>query len=128
MGQTEPMPTIFNNVQTAPSSLPSLSARATIGDVETTIHSHPTTVQQDGGQVYAQSASKPSNGLNSDKQTFQQFSTNIIVGPIGTSNVTANPNGTPNIPNRPNEAIIYDSNSTLQIELPRKAIENILKN
>ncbi|PZR20173.1 MAG: hypothetical protein DI539_11715 [Flavobacterium psychrophilum] len=128
-GQTGPMPTIVNGVQTAPTSLPNLPAGATVSDVEVSIHSHLTTVQQDGGKVYPQSASTPSTGPNSDQQTFQQFNTNIIVGPLGpVNNVTANPNGTLNIPNRPNGVAIYDSNSNLQIELPRRAVENILKN
>ena len=130
-GQTGPVPTIVNNVQTAPSTLPNLPAGTTTADVETTIHSHPTTVQQVGNTIYPQSASTPSTGPGTDQTTFQQFGTNIIVGPLGTvnpNNVTANPNGTLNIPSRPNGAAIYDSNSNLKVELERKAIENILKN
>jgi hypothetical protein len=129
-GQTGPMPTITNNVQTAPSSLPNLPAGTTTADVETTIHSHPTEVQQVGNIIYPQSASTPSTGPGTDQTTFKQFGTNIIVGPLGTvnpNNVTANPNGTLNIPSRTQGAAIYDSNSNLKVELPRKTIENILK-
>lgn len=126
-GQTGPMPTVTNGVQTAPSTLPALPAGSTTADVEASIHSHPTTVAQVGNQVFPQSASVPSTGAGSDGPTFQQFGTNIIVGPLGTiTNVTANPNGTLNIPSRPNGAAIYDSNSTPKVELEKRAIERIL--
>lgn len=125
-GQTGPMPTIVNNVQTATISLPNLPAGTMPTDVEATIHSHPTTVQQAGGQIYPQSANVPSGA---DKTAFSQFNTNIIVGPLGTvNNVTKNPDGTLNIPKRSNGAVIYNRNAVPQVELTKKAIESILKN
>ena len=126
-GQTGPMPTVVNGVQIAPSSLPALPAGTTPADVASTIHSHPTTVAQVGNQVFPQSASVPSTGVGSDGPTFQQYNTNIIVGPIGTiSNVTSNPNGTLNIPSRTNGAVIYNSDSTPRVTLEKRAIERIL--
>ncbi len=126
-GQTGPMPTVTNGVQTAPSSLPALPAGSTTADVEVSIHSHPTVVTQVGGQVFPQSASVPSTGPGSDGPTFQQYNTNIIVGPLGTiTSVTANPNGTLNIPNRTNGVAIYNSDSTPRVELEKRAVERIL--
>lgn len=83
-GQTGPVPTIVNNIQIAPSSLPNLPEGRTKTDVEASIHSHPVTVQQVGNMIYPQSASSPSTGPGSDQQTFWQYQTNIIVGPLGT--------------------------------------------
>ena len=47
-GQTGPLPTITNNIQTAPSNLPKLPVGTTLADVQTTIHSHPIQVEQVG--------------------------------------------------------------------------------
>ncbi len=130
-GQMGPVPTITNNIQTAPSTLPNLPTGTTIADVEATIHSHPTTVQQVGSMIYPQSANNPSTGPGTDQTTFRQFGTNIIVGPLGNvnaSSVTTNPNGTLNIPNRTNGAVIYDSNSTPRVELKRSTLINIINN
>ncbi|MCH7411867.1 DUF6443 domain-containing protein [Belliella sp. R4-6] len=127
-GQTGSLPTIVNGVQTADASLPNLPAGTTPADAEAIIHSHPTTVQQVDNMIYPQSANTPS-GI--DRGTFSQYNTNIIVGPLGTvnpNNVTKNPNGTLNVPNRTNGAVIYDRNTTPQVELTRKAIQNIIKN
>jgi RHS repeat-associated protein len=131
-GQTGPMPTIVKNIATAPSNLPNLPAGTTISDVEASIHSHPTKVQQVGNTIYPQSASIPSTGtVGTDQQAFPQFQTNIIVGPIGTvnpNNVTANPNGSLNIPSRTNGVSIYNNSSLKpQVELSKKAVQNILK-
>lgn len=127
-GETGSMPTIENGVQTAETSLPNLPEGTTTSDVEVSIHSHPTVVQQVGEQVFPQSASTPSP---TDNNTFKQFGTNIIVGPLGTlepGSVTTNPDGSLNIPSRTTGAAIYDSNSTPKVELEKKAIQNILKN
>ena len=125
-GQTGSMPTIVNGVQIATASLPNLPAGTTPADAEATIHSHPTTVQQVGNQIYPQSASVPSGA---DRGTFSQYNTNIIVGPLGTvNNATTKPDGTLSIPNRPNGVVIYDRNTTPQVELTRKAVQKILKN
>ena len=102
----------------------------TVADVETTIHSHPTTVQQVGSMIYPQSASNPSTGPGADQTTFKQFGTNIIVGPlgnIGPNSVTINPNGSVNIPSRPNGTVIYDRNSSPKVELTINAIMRIIK-
>ena len=129
-GQTGPTPTIVNNVQIAPSTLPNLPAGSTIADVEASIHAHPTTVQQVGDVIYPQSASTPSTGAGGDQTTFQQFGTNIIVGPLGTvTNATTNPNGTTNIPSRNNGISIYNNSSlTPQVELKKSAVESIINN
>jgi RHS repeat-associated protein len=129
-GQTGPLPTITNNIQTAPSNLPKLPVGTTLADVETTIHSHPIQVQQVGNMIFPQSANTPSTGSGTDQTTFRQFNRNIIVGPLGTINsnqVISNPNGSLNFPNRSNGAVIYDRNSVPLIELTRKAIEKIIK-
>ena len=125
-GQTGSMPTVVNGVQTATTSLPNLPAGTTPADAEATIHSHPTTVQQVGNQIFPQSASIPSA---TDRGTFSQYNTNIMVGPLGTvKTATINSNGILNFPNRPNGAVIYNRNTTLQVEFTRKAIQNIIKN
>lgn len=122
-GETGGLPTIENGVQTASTNLPNLPAGATAADVEATIHSHPTTVQVENGQAFPQSASTPSS---TDGRTFSQFSTNIIVGPLGQVNsVTQNPNGSLNIPSRPNGAVIYNKGQA-PLELTRKAIQRVL--
>ena len=126
-GQTDSMPTIINGLQRANTSLPNLPAGTTPTDVEATIHSHPTTVQQLGNMIYPQEATLPST---TDRATFSQFNINIIVGPLGPvnlSNVTTNPNGTFNVPNRPNGAVLYDRNTNVILKLNRSAIQNILK-
>ncbi|MDI1254575.1 MAG: hypothetical protein PSV16_00615 [Flavobacterium sp.] len=126
-GQTGPVPTVVNGVQIAPSSLPALPAGCLPADVAATIHSHPTAVAQVGNQVFPQSASVPSSGVGSDTPTFSQYSTNIIVGPLGTiSSVTSNPNGTLNIPTRANGVVIYNNAAQPQVELTKKAVEKIL--
>lgn len=52
-----------------------------------------------------------------------------MVGPLGTvKTATINSNGILNFPNRPNGAVIYNRNTTLQVEFTRKAIQNIIKN
>lgn len=126
-GATGPMPTIVNNIQTAPATLPSLPIGGTPADVEATIHAHPTTVQQVGNQIYPQSASIPSS---IDQNTFSKYNTNIIVGPIGTiTSATSNPDGSINIPHRPNGISIYNrGNSVPRVELKKSAVEKILKN
>ncbi|WP_430614152.1 hypothetical protein [Flavobacterium sp. JP2137] len=127
-GATGELPTIVDGVQTAKASLPSLPIGSTIADVESTIHSHPTKVQQVGNMIYPQEATAPSP---TDKGAFSQFNRNIIVGPlkkINLKNVTTNPNGTFKVPNRPNGAVIYDRNTKELLMLSRNAIQNILKN
>ena len=128
-GETGPKPTIKDNVQIAPSSLPSLPPGTSRLDVEATIHAHPTLVLQVGNMVYPQSASTPSTGDNSDQTTFNQYGINIIVGPIGTiKKVTQNNDGSLNIPNRPNGAVFYTFDSKPVLTLEKSAIEKIIKN
>jgi len=129
-GKTGPMPTVKDGVQTAPSTLPDLPTGKTTADAEASIHSHPTSVHQEGDQVFPQSASTPSMGEGADQQTFKQYGTNVIVGPLGTvaaGTVTKNADGTVNVPSRPNGVAIYDSSSTSQIELTKKAVERIIE-
>ena len=125
-GQTGSMPIIENGEQTANASLPNLPKESTSSDVEATIHSHPTTVQEYEGKVYPQSASRPSP---TDKNTFKQFNTNIIVGPLETiNNGTRNNNGFINIPDRTNGVVFYDRNTTPHANLSIESIWRILNN
>ncbi|SFD51502.1 RHS repeat-associated core domain-containing protein [Chitinophaga sp. CF118] len=121
---TGPEAKIENDVQTAETSLPLLWPGTSPAQAQATIHSHPTKVISDGDKVYPQSANSPSD---KDVNTFKQFNTNIIVGPIGTiSNVTKNSDGTLNIPSRPNGAVIYRNNQR-PLTLEKVAIERIIK-
>lgn len=121
---TGPEAKIENDVQTAETNLPLLWPGTSPAQAQATIHSHPTKVITDGDKVYPQSANSPSN---TDVNTFKQFKTNIIVGPIGTiSNVTKNSDGTLNTPSRPNGAVIYKDNQT-PLTLEKIAIERIIK-
>ncbi|ASW73634.2 hypothetical protein IQ37_19295 [Chryseobacterium piperi] len=123
-GKTGELPTIENGIQTASTNLPDIPNGKTVADVETTIHSHPTTVQTVDNTVYPQSANTPSS---QDRTTFGQYGTNIIVGPLGTiTNATKNPDGTMNIPTRSNGAVIYRGNQK-PLTLEQRAIQRILK-
>lgn len=118
------LPTIVDGIQTARASLPNLPIECTVADVETTIHSHPTRVQESNGMVFPQSASTRSS---QDEATFSQYGTNIIVGPLGTiNNVTRGPDGRVKIPPRSNGAVIYRSGQQ-PVELKRSVIERILR-
>jgi len=118
------LPTIVDGIQTARASLPNLPIECTVADVETTIHSHPTRVQESNGMVFPQSASTRSP---QDEATFSQYGTNIIVGPLGTiNNVTRGPDGRVKIPPRSNGAVIYRSGQQ-PVELKRSVIERILR-
>lgn len=122
-GKTGEEPVIENGVQTAKTSLPDIPLGKGASDVEASIHSHPTTVQEKDGKVYPQSANSPSD---QDAKTFKQYGTNIIVGPLGTvSSVRQNPDGTPNIPSRPNGVVIYRGGSSVSLE--KKAVQRIIK-
>jgi len=131
-GSTGPLPTITDNVATAPSKLPPLppsgdpnNPQGNFDAVSADIHSHPITVQVDGDKVYPQSASVPSSF---DKGVFSQYNTNIIVGPLGTlSSVTKNSDGSLNIPTRPVGIAIYDRNSNPILELTSKAVSRIIQ-
>ena len=61
------------------------------------------------GQAFLQTACVPATA---DNAVFSQYSTNIIVGPLGTlnGNVTSNTGGSYNIPYRANGIGIFDQN------------------
>ena len=124
-GETGPLPTIENGVQTATSSLPNLPTGTTPLDVEATIHSHPIEVQQVNNYIFPQSANKPSAV---DRITFNNYDTNIIVGPLGTIKyVSSNANGSVSVPNRKTGAVIFNSHGDQLVSLTRRAIQRILK-
>ena len=124
-GNTGPMPTENNGVQTAEATLPLLLPGRTGADAQASIHSHPTAVKVDGDQVYAQSAEVPSN---TDRGTFSQFKTNIIVGPVGElGQVTKGTDGKVNIPTRSNGIVIYDSNARPIIKFNQNVVEKIIR-
>ncbi|HEX8577235.1 MAG TPA: RHS repeat-associated core domain-containing protein [Flavobacterium sp.] len=68
----------FGTDQYAGATLPNLPEGSATTDVQATIHSHPTSHAVIGEQVFSSSALAPS--VPSDRTTFAQFSTNIIVG------------------------------------------------
>lgn len=124
-GETGPLPTIENGVQTATSSLPNLPTGTTPLDVEATIHSHPIEVQQVNNYIFPQSANNPSAV---DRITFNNYDTNIIVGPLGTIKyVSSNANGSVSVPNRKTGAVIFNSHGDQLVSLTRRAIQRILK-
>ena len=87
------------------------------------IHSHPTKAIEKHGLVFPFSANNPTAA---DVQSFKSQQTNIIVGPISGS-VTRNSNGSIS-DNRTHGISIFNSNSQLQISLPRKVVNKIIKN
>gem|GEM_PF-3404359 len=120
-------PVITGGVSTATTKLPNLPAGSTTADVEASIHSHPTEVQESGGQVFPHSANTPSAA---DTGTFSQFSTNIIVGPLGTvkaGSVTRGADGKAVVPNRTKGIVIYKSGQS-PVSLSKKAVNRIIKN
>ncbi|MCD4793938.1 MAG: RHS repeat-associated core domain-containing protein, partial [Bacteroidales bacterium] len=122
-GETGSVPTIFNGVQTANSTLPDVPDGSTAADVETTIHSHPTEVQVEGNTAYPQTATWPSYN---DRGTFSNYNTNIIVGRLGSSTVTRNADNSFKYSHKPVGAVIYNSNSTERIRLTKNAIKKIV--
>ncbi|AYQ32283.1 hypothetical protein DTQ70_08865 [Runella sp. SP2] len=123
-GGTGPMPTIINGEQVATATLPNLPAGSTNANVEATIHSHPTQVQIENNIAYPQSATLPSP---TDRNTFKNYGTNIIVGRLGQSTVSQNPNGSYAVSHQPLGAVIYNSNTQPQIQLTQKVIQKIIK-
>ncbi|MET0465660.1 MAG: RHS repeat-associated core domain-containing protein, partial [Chitinophagaceae bacterium] len=94
-GKESPLPTIgADGTSTAPSTLPPIPEGKTVDDVEVTIHSHPTEMQEQNGIVYPHSATIPSDV---DRNTLKDYrTTHIIVGPLGIGTATKNPDGTIN--------------------------------
>ena len=120
-------PVIDGGVSTATTSLPNLPAGTTTADVEATIHSHPTEVQEVGEQVFPHSANTPSAA---DTGTFSQYNTNIIVGPLGTvkaGSVTKGPDGKVSVPNRSKGVVIYKRGQQ-PVSLKKNAVKKIIQN
>jgi len=90
--------------------------------VTTLIHSHPTKALEKNGSVFPFSANTPSAA---DQQSFKNQQTNIIVGPIS-GTVTRNANGTLN-DTRTLGVSIFNSNSQLQISLPKRVVKKIIQ-
>ena len=121
-GTTGSLPTIVNNIQTAETVVPNVPNGQSDNDVEAMIHSHPTTTQQVGDQLYPQSANRPTLA---DKGAFNRFETNIIVGRLGELQPDQNGNLSEN---RSKGIVIYNSQSQEQISLPKSAVERIITN
>ena len=127
-GSTGPKPTLVNGVMTAETKFPDLLPLQTNIDVEASIHSHPleTAIGSDA-KAYPFSASDPSDV---DKTTFKNYSTNIIVGPLGkVSGEVSKNSSTGNLSSDSRQVgiAIYDNNSKPILELSKKAVESIIK-
>jgi hypothetical protein len=119
----------YGKSETATATLANVPAGKTDGDVETSIHSHPTKVEVVGEKVYAGDATVPGP---SDPATFARFNTNIIVGPLGqasgsyqTNSVTGQQSIVPNA--KPNGVVIYNNSYAQPLQLSKKAVEKIIK-
>jgi hypothetical protein len=120
-------PVVDGGVSTATTNSPNLPEGTTTADVEATIHSHPTEVQEVGEQVFPHSANTPSS---TDTSTFSQYNTNIIVGPLGTvkkGSVTRGADGKVSVPNRSNGVVIYKSGQQ-PVSLKKNAVKKIIQN
>jgi RHS repeat-associated protein len=70
---------VGDNTALSPTTFPNLPSGKGVGDVEASIHSHPTSLFTKDNTVYPFSATSPSAP---DFSTFGQYNTNIIVGAI----------------------------------------------
>ncbi|WP_299365575.1 DUF6443 domain-containing protein [Winogradskyella sp.] len=121
-------PVIKDGVSTATTYLPSVPEGKSASDVEATIHSHPTKVQEVGDQVFPHSASVPSGA---DLTVFKNYDTNVIVGPIGTvkeGSVTRGPDGKVSVPKRSNGVVIYNRSGQQTVSLKKKVVQRIIQN
>jgi len=121
-GETGPLPTVSNNVATAPALIP------TNKTTHTTIHLHPAGIFVSNNTSYPFNALTPTPGV--DNITFAGKGTNIIVGrlQIGTdSNITRNTDGSFS-DSRPIGAAIYSGSniSAPRMILNQQIIRNIL--
>jgi hypothetical protein len=121
-GETGPLPTVSNDVATAPASIP------TNKTTHTTIHLHPAGMFVSNNIPYPFDALTPTPGV--DNVTFAGKGTNIIVGrlQIGTdSNISRNTDGS-FIDSRPIGAAIYSGSniSAPRMILNQQVIRNIL--
>jgi RHS repeat-associated protein len=122
IGKTGELPSIVDGVQTAETVIPSLPTGSTDNDVDAMIHSHPTTTQVVGDQVYPQTASTPT--YPQDVLAFGRFQTNIIVGRLGKLAMWDSKTGD----TRPLGAAIFVKGNNKQLELTEGAIRKIIKN
>jgi len=119
-GETGPLPTIVDGVQTAETKIPALPEGSSDSDVSASIHSHPTTVQVEGGLAFPQSALNPSDA---DKSAFRRFGTNIIAGPLGQATINRNSGA---INQKPLGIAVFNRSAGLRITVTRKALKRIV--
>jgi hypothetical protein len=113
-----------NNELVANETLPGLPSGKTANDVETTIHLHVTGTIVQNNQVYSHDATVPSN---TDLDTFSNYRTNIIVGPLGQATGTST-NGVVSVSQPSSGVVIYKgASSTPQLILKERAVKRILK-
>lgn len=122
-GETGDEPVYEEGAQIAKEKLPSIPDGKTVDDVEATIHSHLTKTLVVDGVAYPQTASTT---ISTDRRTFHDYKTNIIVGRLGTLKSYDERIGD----NRPTGLAIYYSSGvgTPALELTKAAVEKIIKN
>lgn len=121
-GETGPLPTVSNDVATAPASVP------TNKTTHTTIHLHPAGMFVSNNTPYLFNALTPTPGV--DDITFAGKGTNIIVGRLAVgnnSNITRNSDGS-FTDSRPIGAAVYRGNNISKpaMTLTTRVINNIL--
>ena len=109
----------------AGANLPDIPKGKSISDVEASIHSHPTKAEAVDDIIYGGNALEPTT---TDRNTFKQYSTNIIVGPLGFPTGTRQGQSPININQSPNGIIIFNSQSVLQLQLTPRVVRKIASN
>jgi RHS repeat-associated protein len=122
-GETGPLPAVIDGVHTADTKLPSLPSGKTSADVQVTIHSHPTEVEEKGTMVYAQVATPSPQ----DRMTLKDYKTNIIVGRLGAPKLTRSQDGSLNVKHEPLGAAIYTNKFQPVIRITQSAINKIVQ-
>ena len=119
-------PTVeYGKDEFAGAKLPDIPNGKSTSDVEASIHSHPTKAEAIDDKVYGGSSLEPTT---TDKNTFKQYGTNIIVGPLGYPTGTRQGAGPISINQSSNGVVIYNSQGVLQLQLTPKAVKKITGN
>jgi hypothetical protein len=119
-------PTVeYGKDEYAGTKLPDIPNGKSTSDVEASIHSHPTKAEAIDDKVYGGSSLEPTT---TDKNTFKQYGTNIIVGPLGYPTGTRQGAGPISINQSSNGVVIYNSQGVLQLQLTPKAVKKIIGN
>ncbi|MCB4797220.1 DUF6443 domain-containing protein [Neotamlana laminarinivorans] len=118
----------------AKASLPGLFPGTTPADVEVSIHSHPTEAKVVGNQVFGGNATVATQGQGADSETFAQYRTNIIVGPLGqataTQGIDKQTGRNATTINKPkNGVVIYNNGGTTpSFQFSRRTVNKIIGN